>query len=454
MSASQDEFRNLVRLALPLMAAQLLQMAMGVMDTIMAGRLSARDLAGVALGLNVMWPSMFLLSGLILAATPIIAQLRGAGRAREAGEVVRQGIWIAVSVALALVVLWRNAHVAYVALHIDAATASIAERYLSATSFGIPGLLLYVLLRYFCEGMGETRPAMYIALGALLLKLPLNYAFIYGHWGAPALGGVGCGFSTAILWSLQCICMVLVVRLPFARVAGLFERFSLPQWSILRRFVVIGLPIGATAFAESFAFSSMGLLLGRFGPETLAAHQIVGNLNGIAFMIPMALGMATTIRVGFHVGANDYVQARIAAYVALRAAALFAGIVGMLLLIARGYVVSLFSTDPAVTALAASVVIFVAAYQLVDDTQVVAIGALRGYKDTQAPLWIALFGYWALAVPIGSALGFGWLWWDALQIYGFWIGMTVGLTFVAIALLHRVWRTANDTARITQLAAR
>jgi len=435
------------------MAAQLLQMAMGVMDTIMAGHLSARDLAGIALAMNVLWPSQFLLSGLLLAATPMIAQLRGARRVNEIGEVVRQGLWIALFASLALTVFWRNTTFAYNALGIEPATTAIAGGYLYATSWASLPLLGYFLLRYLCEGMGETRPAMFMALGAVVLKLPLNYALMYGHWGAPRLGGVGCGWSTMILWWAEFVSMLFVVRLPFARATGLFERFSWPQWPPLRRYVAIGLPIGATTFAEVFAFSLMGLLLGRFGPETLAAHQIVGNLNGMTFMVPLALGMATTIRVGFNVGANNFDQARLAASVALRAAALFAVIVGSMLLLGRFLVVSLFTTDPAVKALAATVVIFVAAYQLVDDTQVVAISALRGYKDTRASMWIALSGYWILAVPIACWLGFGLFLFKPMGIYGFWTGMTIGLSFVAFAAIHRLWRTATDITRIKRLAS-
>jgi MATE family multidrug resistance protein len=453
MSASAEEFRTLVRLALPLMAAQLLQMAQGVMDTIMAGHLSAPDLAGIALGLNVMWPSQFLVSGLVMAATPIIAQLRGAGRVPEVGEVVRQAFWIVLFASLTLMVFWSNAGFVYRALHIDEPTRLIAQGYLFATSFGALPLLGYFLVRYLCEGMGETRPAMYMALAALVLKLPLNYAFMYGHWGVPQLGGVGCGWASAILWWAEFFGMLLVTRLPFARVTGLFAKFSWPDWAILRRLVVIGAPIGATAFAEVFAFSLMGLMLGRFGPETLAAHQIVGNLNGLTFMVPLALGMATTIRVGYNVGANDFARARLSALVALRTAALFAVIVGSALLAARFFIVSLFSTDPKVNALAAVVVIFVAAYQLADDTQVVAIGALRGYKDTKVPMWIALFGYWIVAVPVAIWLGFGLFVVEPLGIYGFWTGMTSGLVFVAVAATYRLWRTAADVGRIARFAS-
>ncbi len=452
MSASAVELRTLVRLALPLMAAQLLQMAQGIMDTMMAGHLSARDLAGIALALNVLWPSQFLISGLILAATPIIAQLRGASRVGEVGEVVRQGFWIIGLSALTLIVFWRNAEFVYVWLEIEPQTRAIALGYLDAASWGAFPLLGYFLIRYLCEGMGETRPAMFMALIALIVKLPLNYAFMYGHWGAPKLGGIGTGWASAILWWCEFAGMLLVARMPFARSTGLFDKFSWPKWSILQRFVAIGLPIGVTTFAEVFAFSIMGLMLGRFGPETMAAHQIVGNLNGLTFMVPLALGMATTIRVGFNVGANDFAQARLAAMVALRVTMLFAVVVGIALLLLRVFIVSLFSNDPAVNALSATVVIFVAAYQIADDTQVVAIGALRGYKDTKIPLWIALFGYWVVAVPIAIGLGFGWFGVKPMGIYGFWSGMTAGLAFVAIAVTLRLLKTARDPVRIARLA--
>jgi MATE family multidrug resistance protein len=166
VSASAQEFRTLVRLALPLMAAQLLQMAQGVMDTIMAGHLSARDLAGIALAMNVLWPSQFLLGGLLLAATPMIAQLRGARRVPEVGEVVRQGFWIVVLASLALSVFWRSTSSVYSALGIEPQTTAIASGYLYATSWASLPLMGYFLLRYLCEGMGETRPAMFMALGA------------------------------------------------------------------------------------------------------------------------------------------------------------------------------------------------------------------------------------------------------------------------------------------------
>ena len=453
MSLRTEELRSLLRLGAPVVAAQLLQMAMGVMDTIMAGRVSAQDLAGIALGQSVLWPTQMLLAGLINAATPMIAQMNGAGRIADVGNVVRQGLWIALAAGLALALIWQNIDPVYGWLDVDAPTRKIAADYLYYTSFGVPALLSYLLLRYFSEGMGFTRPAMIIAGIALLLKAGLNYVFIYGNFGMPALGGAGTGLASFLLWWFEFFAMLLVVSRARFRATRVFSRFDWPHWPTLRRFILIGLPIGATTFAEGFAYSLMALLLGRFGPEVVASHQIAANLNGVTFMLPLGIGMAATIRVGFNVGANDLHRARAAAEAAMLFATVFAVLAGVLLTLLRHEIASVYSTDASVISIAATVMLFVAAYQLVDDTQVVAIGALRGYKDTRAPMLIALFGYWVVGTPISCWLGFGWFLPEPWGIYGFWTGMTAGLSTVAILLGWRLWRVSRDPQRIAQLAA-
>lgn len=453
MSLRSEEFRTLLGLGAPVMAAQLLQMAMGVMDTVMAGRVSAQDLAGIALGQSVLWPSQMLLSGLIGAATPIISQMNGAGRVEDMGAVVRQGLWIALAASLCLALLWQNIDPVYGWLSVDDATRRIAVDYLSYTSFGIPALLAYFLLRYLCEGLGHTRPAMVIAGIALVCKAGLNYVLIYGHFGMPAYGGAGTGIASAILWWIELAAITLVVSRPRFRRTGVFSRFDWPHAPTLMRFVRIGLPIGATTFAEGFAYSLMTLLLGRFGADVVASHQIAANINGVTFMMPLGIGMAATIRVGFNVGARDYVRARAAAEAAMLFAAIFALVAGALLLLLRVHIASLYSTDASVIAIAASVMIFVAAYQLADDSQVVAICALRGYKDTRMPMLIALFGYWVVGTPISCWLGFGWFMDDPWGIYGFWTGMTAGLSTVALLLGWRLLRVSGDPRRIEALAA-
>lgn len=454
MSLRRQELFSLARLGVPVMAAQLLQMSMGLMDTIMAGRLSAQDLAGVALAGSVFWPTQLLFSGIITAATPMIAQLSGAKRLAEVGEVIRQGFWIVLFASIALWFVLNHMALLYSLLRIDPETSAISTRYLGYVSFGVPALLSYFLLRYLCEGMGFTMPAMIIALIALALKIPLNYAFIYGQFGAPQLGGAGCGQVSAMLWWIEMSAMLLFVTRKRFRITGTFNRFSWPQSATLMRFVRIGLPSATTTFAEAMAFSAMPLLLGQFGPRVVAAHSIAGNINGCTFMIPLGIGVAATIRVGHSVGAGDINRARAAAQAAVITAALFGVVVGIVLAIARTLIATAFVTDDAVIALAASVILFVACYQIADDTQVVMIGALRGYKDTQAPMLIALLGYWIVGMPISVWLCFGFGLAKPWGIYGMWTGMTAGLAVVAALLALRLWRVSQDESRVLALAAR
>lgn len=237
MNTRLVEFRALVRLGLPLMAAQIFQMGQGFVDAVMAGRLSSADLAGITLGGSLMFPTMMLLSGILMAATPIIAQLNGAGRVPEVGEIVRQGLWLALAAATALVLFLWNAGPIYGWIGVDPLAAAIAVPYIRASCVGIPAIMCFFLFRYLCEGLGRTMPAMVIAGCALPLKVVLNYAFIYGELGAPELGGAGCGWSGAIVAWFELACIAFVVTRRFYGRANVFSSFSLPR-TLARHFQV------------------------------------------------------------------------------------------------------------------------------------------------------------------------------------------------------------------------
>ncbi len=436
------EFNRLVSLGSPLVLAQLFQMSMGVMDTVMAGRVSAEDLAGVALGGNVLWPSMLLLSGSLMALTPTISQLHGARRTGETGEVARQGLWMAVVLAALLITIVLHADTVYRAVGADPGAVAISTHYLAATAIGLPGLMLFFVLRFLCEGLGRTLPAMITVGAALVIKGVLNWAFIYGHLGLPALGGVGCGYATAIVMWFEAGVMLLVVRSRAFRSSGLFERFSWPDRARIGALIRLGLPIGLTAFFEIAAFSMVTLLISRFGAEVVAGHQIAMMTNGVAFMVPLGVGMAATIRVGHEIGAERPAGARRAAAAAMLASLGFALCAAAVLVVAGDSIAALASREREVAALASRLIGIVALYIFVDAAQATAIGALRGYKDTRAPMMIALFGYWGVALPVGAALGFGWIG-PGFGIYGFWAGLATGLATVAALLARRLWRTAR-----------
>jgi MATE family multidrug resistance protein len=451
-----DYFRSeafaLLRLGIPMVATQLFIMGMSFLDTAMAGHYGAADLAGVALGGAVLWPVFMFMTGLTMAITPIVSQLRGAERIGDSGAVVRQGLWIALFTSLLTIAIIINAEPLYHWAGVDAAVVDVAMGYLYAVAWGMPGSMIYVVLRYTSEGLGHPRPPMIIAGSALALNAPLNYVLIFGKLGAPELGGVGCGWATAAVMWLELLLMSIVVRRPFFRVTGMSSRFSGPDPKEIWRIFKIGAPIGAMIFLEMVVYSVIGFLVGSIGVNALAAHSIAGNLNWLTYVIPMSLGSAASIRVGFHVGAGDIQASRNAATTAFLMSLGYAIAVSTLLLGLRQLLVSIYSNDAAVLEIAANLMIFVAVYQIVDDTQATMSGALRGYKDTRMPMIYSLVGYWIVAMPLGHALAKGWLGYAPIGVYGYWTGMTIGLFLVALCDGQRLWRTSRDPSRIERLA--
>lgn len=449
------ELGHLLRLALPIVLTQLSQMGMGVADTIMAGRYGAADLAGVALGGNFFWPTVMLLGGVIMAIVPSVAQLHGGGRQAAAGEVVRQAAWIGLTGGALLVAAYRNSEALYRFIGVDPQAVPIAVGYLEALSWGTPGLLGYLALRYLCEGMSWTLPAMLVAALGLVIKVPLNYLFIYGGAGIPAMGGVGCGWSSAVVMWLEFIVLALVVVRSRMQVTGLFARFSAPDPRAIGRLIRLGLPIGLTTFLEFSMFSIVTLLVGRLGVDAVAAHQIAANVGGLTFMVPMALGMAVAIRVGFNVGAGDVEGARRSGWVAIGLSFVFAAAAAVLLFVFRGFIAGLYTNDPVVLTVAMELMVFVAVYQFVDDTQVTALGSLRGFKDTRTPMIIALVAYWTVGLPVGTVLGLGWVVLPGFEgVRGFWVGLACGLTVAALVLTLRFAWLSRQEAYVHRLAHR
>jgi MATE family multidrug resistance protein len=439
----RSELSQLIRLAAPLVLAQLAQMGMGVADTIMAGRVGALELSGVALGGAVLWPAMMFVSGIIMSTTPIIAQLNGANKVSEVAGVTRQALWIALALGALLTLGLQNAGPVYLALGIEAAIVDVTTEYLSAASWGVVPVLGYFTLRYLCEGLSWTKPAMVIAGAGLLLKIPLNYWFVFGGFGVPAMGAEGCGWSTALVMLMELLAMIAVVLSSRVRRVGLFRQFSWPSPTRIGQLARLGLPIGLSIFVELGFFSLVTLLIGRLGSETVAAHQIVNNISALIFMVPLGLGMATTIRVGFNVGAGDSAAARRAGWIAMATSAGFAFLSILLLLTLGPWLIGLYTEQTQVITIASSLLGIVACFLIFDGVQVNAMGALRGFKDTAVPFGIAFTCYWLLGFPIAWALGYGYFEHIDLGVYGYWLGLAAGLVFASAALGYRFHRVSQ-----------
>ncbi len=449
------ELGILGRLAAPMILAQVTQMGMGVADTIMAGQVSAVDLAGVALGGNLYWPFILLLSGIIMSLAPSVSQLHGARREGEAGEVARQAMWTAGAGGLLLMLFLNNVEPIYHLLEVDERAIPIAVAYLQALSLGVLPALGYFSLRYLCEGMSWTLPAMWIAAGSLALKIPLNYLFIYGAFGVEGMGGVGCGWASVIVLNGQFLVLALVVSRSRIQATGVFTRFSRPDPVEILRLVKLGLPIGITNFMEISLFSVITLMIGRLGAESVAAHMIASSVGAMTFMVPLALGMAVSIRVGFNVGAGDLAAARRSGWVAIWLSLVFALIAAVIVYLLRHQIAGLYSSELAVVSVAADLLIFVALYQFFDDAQVTAVGALRGFKDTRTTMWVAMLSYWVVGLPVGMSIGFGWIEVSGFEgVRGFWIGLIAGLGVAAVVLCTRFRWLSHRPDRIALFSKR
>ncbi|WP_439888710.1 MATE family efflux transporter [Pseudomonas sp. MBLB4123] len=449
----RTELRSLLILATPIIIAQLAHTAMGFVDTVMAGRVGPRDLAAVALGNSIWVPVFLLMTGVLLATTPKVAQRFGAGQQAAIGPLVRQALWLALAVGGAAAAALWNAEVVLHWMDVEPALVGPAMAYLRAVACGFPAVALYHVLRCFSDGLGHTRPSMVLGIIGLLLNIPLNYIFIYGKLGLPAMGGVGCGWATALVMGFMLLGMLWWVKwAPYYRPSELFGRFERPQWPVIRRLLAIGLPIGIAVFAESSIFAVIALLIGGLGATVVAGHQIALNFSSLVFMIPYSLGMAVTVRVGQALGRDDPRGARFAAGVGMASALAYACLSASLILLLREPIVGIYSPDPAVIALAAGLIVYAALFQLSDAVQVTAAGALRGYQDTRVTMLLTLFAYWGIGLPIGYALGLtDWLGTPSGP-RGLWQGLVVGLTCAAVMLALRLSRSARRRIRAAKLA--
>lgn len=441
LAKTLSEWKTLAILGGPILIAQLAQMANGVIDTVMAGHASAEDLAAVGIGSSLWVPLFLLFMGLLSALQPIISGFRGASQADRIMPATWQGLYIAAGCTLLMILLLTNVQPVLQALKLGTHTAAITQGYLSAFVWGVPAMLLMATLRGLTDGLGHTRIIMTFSLIGTATNLPLNYIFIYGKLGLPAMGGVGCGWATAISnWIAALLLLVYLNRSAAYRHFHLVTHWARPHWQEIRQILRVGVPIGITIFIEVSMFSVIALFLAPLGPVVVAGHQIVLNVVSLLFMVPLSLGMALTLRISFLVGAQTPETARLLARSALLLAIGIALVYAPVLTVFAGPIAQLYTSDPEVQRIAESLLLIAAFFQIADVIQVTAISALRGYKDTRVPLYIMLLSFWGICLPLGYLMTFTDILGVRLGAAGFWVGLTLGLTSASILLTARLFR--------------
>ncbi len=441
------EARANLRLALPLVAAQLLFISMGTVDTLVAGRLGAAPLAAVAVGSNLWFMVFVLFLGLFMAVSPIVAQHLGAGRPpAESGRFLRGALTLAVLMGLAWMLLLLGVTDPVLdLLQLEPPTRAFAEGYLRAIAPGAIPFALFFALRNAAEGAGQTRATLWAGLVGFIVNAVLAYGLANGAWGLPALGPRGCGIATAIAGATMVLAFALMYRWhPQLRALELYRRGDWDPRMASAEVLRLGAPIALILTAEAWLFLIGALLMAPFGTATMAAHQVAINFASITFMVPLSIGLATTVRVGYAAGAGDAAAERLRGLAGIGLGAVFALVSASIMALLPAAIVAAYTDDAGVAALATGFLYYAAVFQIADCVQATANGALRGLKDTRLPMLITVSAYWLVGLPLAVALAFH----TAIGPPGIWLGFIAGLACAAAGLAARFHHKTRAAATV------
>lgn len=446
---STHEAKKLIVLATPILLAQVAHVLMYLSDTIMSGRVSSMDLAAVGVAGSFWAPVIFSLQALILAITPMIAKNKGELAHRCIPTTVQMGYVIAVICSLLVIVAFQFVDKIYAFIDMPDDMRAESLQYLGFCLWGVLAQLIFAVQRGFAEGLGLTRPAMLISFVGIALNIPANYLFIYGGFGIEGYGGAGCGLATSLVsWG-----MLISMTWYTQRHKTMAAYHTLRQWKGFDRKVFnevfkTGLPMAFAMFFEVTLFAIIPSLLTPFGAIEIAGHQTASSFSSLIFMLPLSLSIAVAIRVGYLNGKRDRQGLVSLVFTSFWIAVVLSFVVAIVNYLIRFQVPTLYSTEPEVIALAASILALASFYQISDAIQVVSNGVLRGLKDTQVIFYCTFVAYWPIGMGVGYTLARTDLIVEPMGARGFWIGIIAGLTFAAIGLGFRAFHTVKRTAQI------
>jgi multidrug resistance protein, MATE family len=444
MNAVYREARSTLLLAIPITIGQVSQMLMGITDAVMVGRVGTVPLAASAFGIGVFNVFFIIGVGLLTPVAVFASRARGAGRHDEAGEYLRHGLLLAFVSGTAEIVL-----IVFLGLHLSwfrqpPEVMAVVNPFFLLIGFSLLPTLAYLALRQFAESMGRPWVPVFFILGGVALNAALNWAFIYGHLGMPALGLTGSGISTLISRTVGSAAIFIWLRQdPAMRIAWPRRWFAPISRERLRRMMSVGLPASGCLLFESGAFAAATVMMGWLGAVALAAHQIAINCAALTFMVALGISMAVGMRTSAAVGAGEHSRLRpIWVGGAAMGAAMGLVVTGLFLAYGR-WISAAFIKDPQVIAMSTSLLVVAAVFQIFDGNQVINSAALRGITDVKVPAVITFVAYWLIALPVGYILGIRW----GYGPTGIWIGLAAGLAAAAVMLALRFIRRSGADAR-------
>lgn len=432
----QQKVKLFMRILYPILITQLGLFAMNFFDTMMSGKASAIDLAGVAIGSSLWVPIFTGVSGILLAITPIVAQLVGSGDTSKVPFSVLQGVYLSIIIAILVLLLGIfTVEPILLKMKLTPEVSQIAKHYLIGLGFGVIPLFIYGVLRSFIDALGQTRITMIITLLSLPINIFFNYILIFGKLGFPKLGGIGTGYATAITyWFVLVFSVIIVVRQTPFNQYKLFSKWFPVDFRVWKEILQIGVPIGFAIFFEVSIFAAVTLLMSNYNTITIASHQAAINFASYLYMIPLSISMALTIVVGFEVGASRYKDAKIYSFLGIGLALIMAIISSMFLYYFSEPIAGLYTNNEQVLTLTQQFLLYAILFQLSDAFGAPIQGALRGYKDVNVAFVLALISYWLIGLPTGYVLAD----YSNLEAFGYWIGLIIGVAVGAITLFGRL----------------
>lgn len=435
-----ENTKKLFKLSMPIFVSQLAASGMGLADIIMAGLVSDEDVSAIAVSNSIYFPLFLFVLGILNAITPTVSYLNGAGQRGLIAHQVRQGSWIVLSLSLPLILIYLNSGIILDFMQTPESFSQKTQDYLAVLCIGVVPALLGVNLRCMNDGLSNPKPAMVITFIGLILNVILNYVFIFGKFGLPAMGAVGCGVATAIVnWIMFGLMLHYCYTNRAQKDIRLFEKwFEMPHKATLLKLFKLGAPIGFALFTEVMLFAASSLVISPLGSQVVASHQVALQTSSLFFMIPLSFGIATTILIGQTLGQKEVEKARYLSYHAMISCTLIAIVMALIIFVLKDLIPLAFTRDSTSIAIASSLLIFAAIYQIPDALQVVCNGILRGYKQTKPTLFITIFCYWLVGMPLGYVLSMtDWLG-APMAAKGFWLIFCITLTIAGILLFYQI----------------
>jgi MATE family multidrug resistance protein len=435
----REYFNRILTLSYPIIIGQLGIVLMGVADVVMIGRVDATNLAAAGFANAIYFLITILGIGTMSAVSPLVAKAKGGGHPNACAQLFRESVkaslMLTVFISVVVFLLTINLH----RFGQSEGVTKLAASYLHVINAGTVFLLLFLAAKQFSDGLGITTPAAVITLIALLINTVLNWVLIYGHWGFPAMGLDGAGYATDAARLFMAVAMLgwVLTRTSYKVFLTLRDRIGSREH--LMAIFKVGLPSGFQYFFEIGAFASAAIIIGWFGENELAAHQIAINMASVTYMVATGISAGGSIAVGDAVGRRHKLDVIRSGRAALILGTCFMAVCGLIFAGFNEFLVRLYTTDSAVGGMATWLLIIAALFQLSDGIQCVSLGILRGLSDTRMPTIITVVAYWVIGIPVGYALAtvFG------LGLYGIWFGLSAGLAFSAIMLTVRFLREAS-----------